>query len=121
MAGDTLTPAGVGILLSPAVDRDHGRRIDEMAAQSGIPALRITAPADADELAAIDVAFFSRDLYQGSSLRRPAGPASTFFAIADAAPSLCWLRVVESFLARLGPWLRKHKARASSFQTTCRP
>ncbi|MBA3479716.1 MAG: hypothetical protein H0T52_15155 [Lautropia sp.] len=120
MAGDTLKPAGVGILLSPAVDRDHGS-VSTMAAQSGIPALRITAPADADELAAIDVAFFSRDLYQGSSLRRPAGPASTFFAIADAAPSLRWLRVVESFLARLGPWLRKHKARASSFQTTCRP
>lgn len=98
MAGDPLRRAPVGILLSAAVDREHGERIDAIAAGCSVPVRRITAPADAGELATIGIAFFSRDLYEGSSVRKPAAPSISFFALADAAPSLRWLHVFSSGL-----------------------
>lgn len=85
-----------GLLLSEAVDREFGERIQALADEAGVDLRRLTHVADADTLAAIDAAFFSRELYEGSSLRRP-GPASdAFFAVADAAPNLRWLHVCSS-------------------------
>lgn len=88
----------LGLLLSEAVEREHGERIEAVAAAAGVPLRRWTMPRAADQLAAIDLGFFSRELYEGSSLRKP-GPASdAFFALADAAPHLRWLHVCSSGL-----------------------
>lgn len=83
----------LGLLLSAAVDREHGARIDAVAAAAGVPLRRWTAPRGAAELAEIDVAFFSRDLFEGSSLRVPGPLSDAFFASVDVAPNLRWLHV----------------------------
>ena len=98
MDGDPLNRPPIGILLSDVVDRQYGARIDAIAAASAVPVHRITAPCEAAEVATIDIAFFSRDLYEGSSVRKPAPPSSSFFALTDAAPRLRWLHVFSSGL-----------------------
>lgn len=52
----------------------------------------------ADDLKSIDIAFFSRDLYEGSSLRAPGVLSDAFFRIANAAPNLRWLHVCSTGL-----------------------
>jgi len=98
MAGRPLTGDALGILVSDRVDRDHGARIDAIAADSGMPIRRITTPRDAAELGTIGIALFSRDLYEGSSVRRPAPLSDSFFAIVDSAPRLRWLHVFSAGL-----------------------
>ncbi|MGO3124114.1 MAG: D-2-hydroxyacid dehydrogenase [Advenella sp.] len=46
----------------------------------------------------IDIAFFSRDVYEGSSLRKPGALSDEFFSIVDNAPHLRWLHVCSSGL-----------------------
>lgn len=88
-------PAPVlGLLLSARVDAGHGARLDALARTAGVRLQRHRVEdADPDR---IDVAFFSRDLYEGSSLRKPGPPSDAFFRVADAAPGLRWLHVCSS-------------------------
>lgn len=88
-----LAHAPVGVLVSPEVDRRFGARIDAAADRAGVRVRRCTAPLGAAELAQIDVALFSRDLYEGSSLRAPGPLSDAFFTLVDAAPNLRWLHV----------------------------
>lgn len=88
----------LGLLLSDAVDGEHGAQIDAIAAQAGVTLRRYTAPQGESEHAAIDAAFFSRELYEGSSLRTPGPLCRDFFARVDAAPHLRWLHVCSSGL-----------------------
>lgn len=88
----------VGLLLSPAVDASDGERIDALAREAGVPVRRYTrldGPRDRD---AVHVAFFSRELYQGSALRRPGPLSNGFFAMVDACPNLRWLHVCSAGL-----------------------
>lgn len=86
--------AALGLLLSARVDGAHGPRLDALAQTAGVRLQRHRVE-DADP-ARIDVAFFSRDLYEGSSLRKPGPLSDAFFRVADAAPGLRWLHVCSS-------------------------
>ncbi len=98
----------LGLLLSAAVDRQHGAAIDAIAARSGTRIERLTVEALTEEARAetsdpaararIDLAFFSRERYEGSSLRRPGPLSDQFFAIADQCPNLRWLQVCSAGL-----------------------
>jgi phosphoglycerate dehydrogenase-like enzyme len=88
----------LGLLLSEAVDREYGTLFDAVATQSGVRLRRWTAPRGPAELASIDLAFFSRELYEGSTLRQPGPLSDAFFRMADAAPNLKWLHVCSSGL-----------------------
>lgn len=86
----------LGLLLSDAVDAAHGARLEAAAAAHGVPLQRLPLSRAGEALARVDVAFFSRDLYEGSSLRKPGARSDAFFRIADAAPRLRWLHVCSS-------------------------
>lgn len=88
----------VGLLLSDKVDSAHGGRLDAVAGAKGVALRRLPLSRAADALVEIDIAFFSRDLYEGSSLRKPGVPSDSFFSVADAAPQLRWLHVCSSGL-----------------------
>lgn len=86
----------LGLLLSPKVDAAHGPRLDNLAAAAGVRLRR--HPVGEARPEQIDVAFFSRDLYEGSSLRKPGPLSDAFFRVADAALGLQWLHVCSSGL-----------------------
>ena len=86
----------LGLLLSDAVDAAHGARLDAAAAAHGVVLQRLPVSRAGEALARIDIAFFSRDLYEGSSLRKPAPRSDAFFRLADVAPRLRWLHVCSS-------------------------
>lgn len=86
----------LGLLLSDAVDGAHGARIDAIAAAHNVALRRLSISGAQERLAQIDIAFFSRDLYEGSSLRKPGARSDAFFRVADAAPRLRWLHVCSS-------------------------
>jgi len=87
----------LGILLSDSVHAGFGGRIEDMAAQAGIPAV-CHALGNAPRKELIHIAFFSRDLYEGSSLRKPGPLSDAFFSVVDHAPCLRWLHVFSSGL-----------------------
>lgn len=89
-------PETVGLLLSDAIARQEGARLIDLAGAAGIR-VRCYTPdlADPDR---IHAAFFSRDLYEGSTLRAPGPLSDAFFKVADAAPGLRWLHVCSSGL-----------------------
>jgi phosphoglycerate dehydrogenase-like enzyme len=93
-----LPPAQVGLLLSDAVDAAHGARLDAAARAAGVTLQRLPLSRAADEVAKIDIAFFSRELYEGSSLHKPGALSDAFFRVADAAPRLRWLHVCSTGL-----------------------
>lgn len=95
MSGDT---QALGLLLSEAVDASDGARIDRIAEEAGVALRRYTRVEGPKDLACIHAAFFSRDLYEGSSLRKPGPRSDAFFRMADAAPNLRWLHVCTSGL-----------------------
>lgn len=84
----------LGLLLSAKVDTAHGPRLDSLAQAGGVRLQRHRV--EAADPGHIDVAFFSRDLYEGSSLRKPGPLSDAFFRVADAAPNLRWLHVCSS-------------------------
>ena len=88
--------APLGLLLSDSVDQAHGPRFDALADAAGWRLRRYRAAEAAAALDQIDAAFFSRDLYEGSSLRKPGPLSDAFFRVADAAPRLSWLHVCSS-------------------------
>jgi len=89
-------PSGpLGILLSDTVNEHAGARLDLIAGTADI-ALRRYTPRQATDLTKIHAAFFSRDLYEGSSLRKPGPLSDAFFSIVDQAPNLQWLHVCTS-------------------------
>ena len=91
-------PRPIGLLVSQATASRYASRIEAIAAAAGASVRLIVASADAAEAHAIDAAFFSRELYEGSSVRRPGEASRAFFAVVDAAPRLQWLHVCSSGL-----------------------
>jgi phosphoglycerate dehydrogenase-like enzyme len=89
-------PAAIGLLLSDSVDQAHGARFDALADEAGLRLRRYRIAEAAVAPDRIDAAFFSRDLYEGSSLRKPGPLSDAFFRVADAAPRLRWLHVCSS-------------------------
>lgn len=88
----------LGILLSDRVREEYGGRIEAMAARAGIPAVCHCLDTARAALQRIHIAFFSRDLYEGSSLRKPGPMSDAFFSVVDKASRLCWLHVFSSGL-----------------------
>lgn len=88
----------VGVLLSDIVNEHEGLRLDHIAYDAGVALRRYTLRQAQADLAAIHLAFFSRDLYEGSSLRKPGPRSNAFFQVADATPNLRWLHVCSSGL-----------------------
>ncbi len=90
--------APFGLYLSSRTDERDGEAIDRLALQAGISLQRFTAERLPASLELIHAAFFSRDLYEGSSLRKPGPFSDAFFAVVDAAANLRWLHVCSSGL-----------------------
>lgn len=88
----------VGLLLSDAVYAQEGSRLDRMARDAGLTLRSCTQEQARENPAGIRAAFFSRDLYEGSSLRKPGPLSDAFFAIVDSACDLSWLHVCSSGL-----------------------
>lgn len=116
-------PLELGLFLSERVDATEGRRIDECARQAGIRLRRYTATQPPADPALIHAAFFSRELYEGSSLRRPGPASNAFFQVIDAAPNLKWLHVCSSGLdlPQYQPCLARGVTITPSSGTTAKP
>lgn len=112
-----------GLLLSDAVDRAHGARFDAISAAHGVALRRIPLSRGGDAPGDIDIAFFSRELYEGSSLRKPGPLSDAFFRVADAAPRLQWLHVCSSGLdlPQYAPALARGVRVTSSTGVTAEP
>jgi phosphoglycerate dehydrogenase-like enzyme len=95
VADGSLKPT-LGLLLSDTVDGAHGARLDAVARAAGLTLRRLPLSRAGEHLAQVDIAFFSRDLYEGSSLRKPGALSDAFFRVADAAQRLRWLHVCSS-------------------------
>lgn len=96
--GGVSATAPLGLLLSSAVEAQHGERIAALARNAGVALRRCTIPRAPRDLEQVHAAFFSRELYEGSTLRTPGLAAREFFARVDAAPNLRWLHVCSSGL-----------------------
>lgn len=88
----------LGLLLSDLVYAQEGQRIDSMASEAGVRVRSYPLAQARKEPQKIHAAFFSRDLYEGSSLRKPGPLSDAFFSVVDAAPELRWLHVCSSGL-----------------------
>lgn len=88
----------VGLLLSKAVDAQEGARIDALARDAGVALRRHTSLDGPNADGGIHAAFFSRELYEGSSLRTPGALSNHFFGMVDACPDLRWLHVCSAGL-----------------------
>jgi D-2-hydroxyacid dehydrogenase (NADP+) len=121
MKGTAARP--LGLLLSDQVDDAHGARLDAVASESGVALRRLPLSRAAGALGDIDIAFFSRELYEGSSLRKPGALSDSFFRIADAAPRLRWLHVCSSGkdLPQYAPSLQRGVHVTSSTGVTAAP
>jgi D-2-hydroxyacid dehydrogenase (NADP+) len=111
------------LLLSDCVDRTHGSRLDAVAGSHGVALRRVPLSRAADAIDEIQIAFFSRDLYEGSSLRRPGPLSYAFFRVADAALNLRWLHVCSSGvdLPQYGPCRERGVLLTSSRGVTAAP
>jgi len=86
----------LGILVSDSVYADCGKHIENLAGEAGLDAVCATLKEAAKNTELIDIAFFSRDMYEGSSLRKPGRLSNEFFSIVDNAQRLQWLHVCSS-------------------------
>lgn len=123
MDHSTLTDAGFGLFLSERVDAQEGPRIDRMAQEAGVALQRYTASRPPACLSDIHAAFFSRDLYEGSSLRLPGPGSNAFFEIIDASPNVQWLHVCSSGLdlPQYAPALQRGVTLTPSSGSTANP
>lgn len=114
-------PETVGLLLSEAVARQEGARLTDLAQAAGIR-MRCYTP-DQAHPDRIHAAFFSRDLYEGSTLRTPGPLSNAFFKVVDAAPGLRWLHVCSSGqdLPQYAATLRRGVRVTSSLGSTAIP
>lgn len=90
--------AAIGLFLSERVDAQEGERIDRIAREAGRVLRRYTAARPPARPDMIHAAFFSRELYEGSSVREPGRRSNDFFKIVDIAENLEWLHVCSSGL-----------------------
>jgi phosphoglycerate dehydrogenase-like enzyme len=97
--GNPMNEEHVGLLISQAVHDEIGDRLSALARASG-HALRFVISPDtpgstipADARASIRLAYYSRDIMQGSSKAAPSPASRAFFDSLDAAPRAEWLHV----------------------------
>lgn len=86
------------LLTSAKVIAEHGSAIKACAAQYGVGTELLSVAEGQQQPDQVDAAFFSRDLYEGSSLRVPGALSNAFFEVVDKAPKLQWLHVCSSGL-----------------------
>lgn len=91
----TAGPHPLGLLVSQPVWQLHGPRLSDIARRHGRRLVPVF-PGDQGAAVSAEIAFFSRDLYQGSTLATPGPASSAFFGTAMAAPRLQWLQVCSS-------------------------
>lgn len=85
-----------GLLLSEAVNQEYGKRFDEIATRAGVAVQRYTINDAQGKTDQIHAAFFSRDLYEGSSVHEPGPSSNAFFQLVNNARQLTWLHVFSS-------------------------
>lgn len=89
----------LGLLLSSKMESDYGERIKSIGLACGqIVRLYVwprqgSSELDDDALASLDVAFYSRDVWQGSTMAGQSEASVNFFQCVDAAPNLKWLHL----------------------------
>jgi phosphoglycerate dehydrogenase-like enzyme len=89
----------VGLLVSQAVHDELGDRLNALARASGHTLRVVVSPArpgqpiSAEAQASVRLAYYSRDIMQGSSKGSPSPASRAFFDILDAAPRAEWLHV----------------------------
>ncbi len=89
----------LGLLLSDKVNQQYGLRFEELAEKNEVVIRRYPLTGVGEEdYSRIDAAFFSRDLYAGSSMISPSPLSSAFFRIVNNAKMLQWLHVCSSGL-----------------------
>jgi phosphoglycerate dehydrogenase-like enzyme len=87
-----------GLLLSETVASREGERLTGIARAAGVALRCYTPPQAKAHPERIHAAFFSRELYEGSTLHTPGPLSNAFFEAVDAAPALRWLHVCSSGL-----------------------
>ena len=97
-----MTEKRVGLLGSAKFFEGYGARVEAQADVAGVVIEQIIAPSTHGHpwpearLAQIDAAFFSRDIWEGSTMSVPSPASSAFFEVADAAGALRWLHVTSA-------------------------
>lgn len=88
------------LLVSARVHASHRARIDAIVAAAPRPISVVPFTGDLtlsdDAVAAIEAAYFSRDIWEGSTRREPSAAAAAFWSIVDRAPNLRWIQVVSA-------------------------
>lgn len=86
------------LFISQRVATEFQERIEGIlaAAPHKLELLRFTPDASytAEQIGSIEVAFYSRDIWEGTVANRLTPAAQAFWPLADAAPGLQWLQVV---------------------------
>jgi len=82
-----------GLLLSDKINSLYSAQIDAIASKIDVPIKRLRLSQLTNAPPDLRGAFFSRDLYEGSTLNQPGELSNQFFALVDQAPKLSWLHV----------------------------
>ncbi|HEY9279028.1 MAG TPA: D-2-hydroxyacid dehydrogenase [Eoetvoesiella sp.] len=106
-----------------------GERIKALASDANRiiePVLAPAHPSDsltASALSTIDIAFYSRDIWLGSTMSVPSPASKAFFSTVDAAPNLHWLHVTSagSDLAVYRPTLARGICLTTSSGASAKP
>jgi len=88
-----------GLLLSRRVAEAYGGRIAEIAKRAGAAVDIVVCPPDAPPAGAhktIEIAFYSRDVWEGCDKTFVNVPTRTFFEVVDRADRLRWLHVTSA-------------------------
>lgn len=88
----------VRLLASAKVATEYGSAIAACSAKYGVHTELVGVEQGLQQSDCVDAAFFSRDLYEGSSLRVPGALSNAFFQVVDQATQLHWLHVCSSGL-----------------------
>lgn len=88
----------VRLLTSTKVMAEYGSAIAACSAKYGVRTELLSVEQGLQQPGSVDAAFFSRDLYEGSSLRVPGPLSNAFFQVVNQASQLQWLHVCSSGL-----------------------
>ncbi len=90
------------LLISHAIATEHQAALAEILAGAPRPLELLHfepgASYSAAQIASIEVAFYSRDIWEGTQAKHRSPPGQAFWALVDAAPQLRWLQLVSAGL-----------------------
>lgn len=115
-----------GVLLSPGVAQTYRNRIADIARRAGASLDIVVCPPDAappDAHRTIEVAFYSRDVWEGCDKTFINVPTRIFFEVVDRADRLRWLQVTSAGadLPMYRPSLARHVRVTTSSGSNAEP